>query len=43
MHYLTLRGFYALERNRTVFFVQCVIATANVVLAVLVVRAVDAR
>ena len=43
VHYLTLRGFYALERNRTVFFVQCVIATANVVLAVAVVNAVDAR
>ncbi len=43
VHYLTLRGFYALERTRTVFFVQCVIATANVVLAVAVVNAVDAR
>ena len=43
VHYLTLRGFYALERNRTVFFVQCVIATANVVLALAVVNAVDAR
>ena len=33
-HYLMLRGFYALERTRTVFWVQCVIAVTNVVLAV---------
>ena len=26
VHYLMLRGFYALERTRTVFWVQCVIA-----------------
>jgi putative peptidoglycan lipid II flippase len=32
-HYLVLRGFYALERNRTVFWVQCVIAAVNVALA----------
>ena len=42
VHYLTLRGFYALERNRTVFYVQCVVATTNVVLALLVVGAVSA-
>ena len=30
-----LRGFYALERTRTVFCVQCVIAATNIVLAVL--------
>jgi putative peptidoglycan lipid II flippase len=34
VHYLTLRGFYALERTRTVFWIQCVIATTNVVAAV---------
>jgi putative peptidoglycan lipid II flippase len=34
-HYLMLRGFYALERTRTVFWVQCVIAATNIVLAVL--------
>ncbi len=34
VHYLMLRGFYALERTRTVFWVQCVIAVTNVVLAV---------
>ena len=34
-HYLMLRGFYALERTRTVFWVQCVIAATNIALAVL--------
>lgn len=34
-HYLMLRGFYALERTRTVFWVQCVIAATNIVAAVL--------
>jgi putative peptidoglycan lipid II flippase len=33
-HYLMLRGFYSLERTRTVFLVQCVIAATNIVLAV---------
>jgi putative peptidoglycan lipid II flippase len=37
-HYLMLRGFYALERTRTVFWVQCVIAVANISLAVLLTR-----
>jgi len=32
-HYLMLRGFYALERTRTVFWVQCLIAVTNVALA----------
>jgi putative peptidoglycan lipid II flippase len=34
-HYLMLRGFYSLERTRTVFWVQCVIAAVNITLAVL--------
>ncbi|MCW2844297.1 MAG: murein biosynthesis integral rane protein MurJ [Nocardioides sp.] len=34
-HYLMLRGFYALEQNRRVFFIQCAIAATNVVAAVL--------
>jgi len=34
VHYLTLRGFYALERNRTVFWIQCVIAVTNIAAAV---------
>src|SRR4051794_828327 len=33
-HYLMLRGFYALEQTRTVFWVQCVIAATNIALAV---------
>lgn len=41
VHYLMLRGFYSLERTRTVFWVQCVIAAVNVVLAVLVTSRVD--
>jgi putative peptidoglycan lipid II flippase len=43
VHYLMLRGFYALERTRTVFWVQCVIAAVNVVLAILVVSRVSAE
>ncbi len=34
-HYLLLRGFYALEQTRRVFFIQCAIAATNVVAAVL--------
>jgi putative peptidoglycan lipid II flippase len=33
-HYLMLRGFYAFERTRTVFWVQCAVAATNVALAV---------
>jgi putative peptidoglycan lipid II flippase len=36
VHYLMLRGFYALEQTRTVFFVQCAVAATNVTLAILV-------
>ena len=38
VHYLVLRGFYALERTRTVFFIQCAVAATNIVAAVLLVR-----
>ena len=38
VHYLMLRGFYALELNRTVFFIQCAIGATNVVVAVLLVH-----
>ena len=38
VHYLMLRGFYALELNRTVFFIQCAIAATNVVVALLLVH-----
>ena len=37
-HYLLLRGFYALEQNRRVFWIQCVIAATNIVAALLLVR-----
>ena len=43
VHYLMLRGFYALERTRTVFWVQCVIAATNVGVALVLVHATDAR
>lgn len=42
IHYLTLRGFYALELNRTVFFIQCLIAVVNIGLAVWFVGMADA-
>lgn len=38
VHFLMLRGYYALERTRTVFWVQVVIAAANIGLAVLLTR-----
>jgi putative peptidoglycan lipid II flippase len=38
VHYLMLRGFYALELNRTVFLIQCVIGVTNVVVALLLVQ-----
>ena len=41
IHYLVLRGFYALEQNRTVFFVQCVIAAVNIALATVLVHRAD--
>ena len=40
VHYLMLRGFYSLERTRTVFWVQCVIAAVNIALAITFTRAV---
>ena len=40
-HYLVLRGFYALERTRTVFWVQCLIAAVNVALAIGLTAGVD--
>jgi putative peptidoglycan lipid II flippase len=38
VHFLMLRGFYSLERTRTVFWVQCVIAATNIGLAVVLTR-----
>jgi len=40
-HYLVLRGFYALEQNRRVFLIQCVISVVNILAAVLLTRDVD--
>ena len=39
IQYLCLRAFYALEDNRTTFFLQCLIAGANVAFAVAAVYA----
>ncbi|KAA1415409.1 murein biosynthesis integral membrane protein MurJ [Nocardioides humilatus] len=41
LHYLTLRGFYALEQNRTVFLIQCVIAAVNITAALVLVHRAD--
>ena len=41
LHYLMLRGFYALERTRTVFWVQCAVALTNIVAAIALVPRVD--
>jgi putative peptidoglycan lipid II flippase len=38
VHYLMLRGFYALELNRTVFYIQCAIGLTNIVVAVVLVH-----
>jgi putative peptidoglycan lipid II flippase len=43
VHYLMLRGFYALELNRTVFWIQCAVAATNIVAAVVLVRGADAE
>lgn len=37
-HYLALRGYYAMEQTRRVFWIQCVIAAVNVGAALLLVR-----
>jgi putative peptidoglycan lipid II flippase len=42
VHYLMLRGFYALERTRTVFYIQCAVAATNVLAAVVLVERTDA-
>jgi len=34
VHYMLLRGFYAIEDNKTAFFIQCVVAGVNVSLAI---------
>jgi putative peptidoglycan lipid II flippase len=41
IHYLALRGFYALEDTRTPFFIQCVIAAVNITLTITLTLLVD--
>ncbi|WP_231123460.1 murein biosynthesis integral membrane protein MurJ [Nocardioides sambongensis] len=41
IHYLVLRAFYALEKNRLVFFIQCAIAATNIGVAIALVRSTD--
>ncbi len=43
VHYFMLRGFYALEQTRAVFFIQCAVATSNIAVAVLLVREATAE
>jgi putative peptidoglycan lipid II flippase len=38
VHYLLLRGFYAREENRVVFYIQCAVAATNIVAALVLVR-----
>lgn len=40
-HYLMLRGFYALEQTRRVFFIQCAVSATNIVAAVVLTRDID--
>lgn len=39
LHYVMLRGFYALEQTRRVFFIQCGVSLTNVVVATALVHA----
>ncbi|GAA1125130.1 murein biosynthesis integral membrane protein MurJ [Nocardioides aquiterrae] len=41
VHYLMLRGFYALELTRTVFFIQCAVAATNIAAALVLVHSTD--
>ncbi len=41
VHYLMLRGFYALERTRAVFLVQCAVAATNILVALTLVAGTD--
>jgi putative peptidoglycan lipid II flippase len=43
IHYLMLRGFYALEQTRTVFVIQCAVAATNILAALLLVSATGDR
>ena len=41
VHYLVLRGLFALERHKTVFMVQCLIAASNVAVAATLTTAIS--
>jgi putative peptidoglycan lipid II flippase len=41
VHFLMLRGFYALEQTRTVFWIQCAVAATNIAVAVVLVELTD--
>ncbi|VXA91821.1 murein biosynthesis integral membrane protein MurJ [Nocardioides sp. AX2bis] len=41
LHYLMLRGFYAVERTRTVFWIQCAVSGTNIAVAVALVTRTD--
>ena len=41
VHYVVLRGFYAVEDTRTPFFLQCVIAAVNISMAITLTMVVD--
>jgi putative peptidoglycan lipid II flippase len=43
VHYVVLRGFYAVEDTRTPFFIQCIIAAVNITLAITLTMAVSAK
>ena len=43
VHYLLLRGFYAREENRAVFYIQCVVAATNIVAALTLVGLASAQ
>lgn len=43
IHYLMLRGFYALEATRAVFFIQCAVGATNIVVALLLVAQATPR
>ncbi|WP_300681651.1 murein biosynthesis integral membrane protein MurJ [Nocardioides sp.] len=43
VHYLILRGFYAREENRIVFYIQCAVAATNIVVALVAVHFASAE
>lgn len=43
VHYLMLRGYYALELTRTVFYIQCAVAVTNIVVAFVLVASTSVK